>query len=334
MIIVTRSVWDMVTGELVAENTRLYFGPIASLKGASASQKDLAASQAALAKTLTANYNQNFANQQAVLSAVRAVYDPILNAGPSQFGFAKPEETAYRTQASEDTARNYASAATAVRNRMAAQGGGNSLLPSGAEADIEAQIASAAAAAESNKQLDITKAGYAVGRERFDKATNAEMSAAGMYNPLGYAGAASSTTSSAFDMADKIQQENQSIWGTVGGLAGGLLGSIAGPLGTSIGGKLGGMIGGKKNDPFGPGDIGFCWIAQAIYGDNDPRVNIVRSWLTNIYDKTFVGHLIVSLYKKFGKTIARWVKRFTLLRLMFKPLFDVAVRKGLETQCL
>lgn len=245
MRIATRTVYDW-TGHryvVIAENTRLYLGPIALCKGASSEQKSLAASQQQLNATLTANYNQQFANQSAILSAVKAVYDPVLNAGPSQFGFAKPEETAYRTQASESTAQNYAQAGAAARERLAAAGGGNTFLPNGAKADMENRLAGAAAESESNKQLDITKAGFAQGRQNFENATNAEMSAAGMYNPLGYAGAATSSGKAAFDMATTIQNENGSIWGAVGGLAGGLLGSIAGPIGASIGNKIGGFIG-------------------------------------------------------------------------------------------
>lgn len=258
MRVITRTVYDW-TGDryiVIAENTRLHLGPVILCKGASSEQKALAAQQQQLSATLASNYNQQFANQSAILSAVKAVYDPILKAGPSQFGFAKPEEAAYRTQASDGTAANYAAAGAAARERLAAAGGGNTFLPTGAAADMENRLAGAAAESESNKQLDITKAGYALGRENFDKATNAETTAAGLYNPLGYAGAATHATDSAFNMADTLQKENGSIWGAVGGIAGGLLGSIAGPMGSAIGSKLGGAIGGiASGSSYGGGNV-------------------------------------------------------------------------------
>lgn len=260
MRLITRAVYDN-SGLLIAENTRLYLGSVMLCKGASADQKALETSQQQLNSSLTANYNQNFANQQAILNAVKAVYDPILNAGPSQFGFAKPEETAYRTQASEDTAQNYAQAGAAARERLAAAGGGNTALPSGAQADMENRLAGAAAESESNKQLDITKAGYAQGRQNFNNATSTEMSAAGMENPLGYAGAATSSATSAFNMATTNQQEDGAVWGQLGGLAGGLLGSIAGPIGSKIGGALGsgfggGATAGEANNGSAPSEAG------------------------------------------------------------------------------
>lgn len=234
-------------GQLIvaAEHSRIRFGEFALCKGASGEQKDLQQQQADFSKQLMGMYQQQFGNQQAVFNAIKSVYDPILKAGASQYGFSSAEDAALRTQASEGTAQSYQQASSAAAERAAASGGGNTLLPSGVQAQVQGQLAGAAAESESGKQLDITRAGYDVGRQQFNQATNVEMGVAAGYNPLGYAGAAQSSSSAAFNEATKIQEMNQaaSPWGTIGGLIGGAAGSFLGPMGASIGKNIGGMIG-------------------------------------------------------------------------------------------
>lgn len=237
----TRTVWNWADKKpvLIAENSRLYIGPVLQTKGASSDQKALEKSQAGFYEALKAQQSAAFGQQQALFSAIRNVYDPIIAAGPNQYGFAGAEDRALRTQATEGTAAGYRAAEKATSEALAARGGGNTFLPSGAEADIHARVAGAAAGQESEQQLGITKAGYDVGRQAFDKATGVEMGVATGYNPLGYAGAATGAGSSAFNMATEIQKANAaaSPWGTIGGIVGGALGSFAGN--PAIGGFLG-----------------------------------------------------------------------------------------------
>jgi hypothetical protein len=229
----------------MAENSRLYIGPVAYCKGASSEQKALEASQTNFYNTLLQQQQAQFGKQDALYAAVRGVYDPIIAAGPNQYGFAGAEDRALRTQASEGTAAQYRQAEAATSAAMAARGGGNSFLPSGAEADIHSRVAGAAAAQESSQQLGITKAGYEVGRENFNNATGVEMGIASGYNPLGYANSATTAGNSAFNMASEIQKANAaaSPWGTIGGLVGGIAGSFAGPFGAALGKKVGGFLG-------------------------------------------------------------------------------------------
>lgn len=253
MKIYTRIVLDMITGELLATNSRLYFGPVAVCKGASQQQNDLAASQAALNQTLISNYSTQFANQQAIFAAIKSVYDPIFAAGPNQYGFSQAEDTALRTQATEGTAANYRQAEKATASQLASAGGGNNVLPSGVAADIDARVKGAAAGQESSQNLGITTAGYAAGKENFQNASNAEFGVASGENPLGYAGAAINSGKAAFDEATTIQQANAaaSPWGAIGGMIGGVAGAFAGNpgLGASIGGFLGNAGSSNKGMP-------------------------------------------------------------------------------------
>src|SRR5712664_3614819 len=97
----------------------VWASPICWNKGASQSQKDLAAEQANFYKTLTADYATQFANQSAILSSLQDAFGPILQAGIGQYGFTAPEDTAIRTSASDAIAKNFASAQTALNENIA-----------------------------------------------------------------------------------------------------------------------------------------------------------------------------------------------------------------------
>ena len=208
---------------LLAESTRLYVGPIALAKGASGAENQLQQQQSDFYKTLTSNYQTQFANQSAIFNSIQSVFNPILQAGPNQYGFSNQEDAALRTQATEGTAASFANARSATAQALASSGGGNDFLPSGANANIQTNLEGQAAATQSNQQLGITEAGYQQGYNQFTQASNALGSVAAGLNPLGYAGAATPAGNSAFGSASTIQQQNNaaSPWGTIGGILGG-----------------------------------------------------------------------------------------------------------------
>lgn len=72
-----------------------------------------------------------------------------------------------------------------------------------------------------------------------------------------------------------------------------------------------------------------CWIAAAIYdGWDDPRTIAVRKWLNTEFVTTAFGRLIMSVYLRFGERIAEQIKLHPLLKGIFKPIFDVALRRA------
>jgi hypothetical protein len=75
---------------------------------------------------------------------------------------------------------------------------------------------------------------------------------------------------------------------------------------------------------FGGSDPSICWIAKAIYGDNDPRVDLARFWI-----KSRVNPLIVAAYKRYGERIAQFIGRGSFLKMLLRPLFDRAVSNAL-----
>ena len=257
-----------------------YDGPIAECKGgASDAEKQSLANQTALFKTLSSDLSTTFGAQQSILNNLTAGWTPIFQAGINQYGFSPAEDSALRTQADTGVANNYQQARRATGETLAAVGGGNTFLPNGATAQLNAQNANAAAGQRSGENLGITQAGYETGRQNYLAAANALSGVSAQENPLGYAGAAGNANNSAFNMADTINKENQanSPWGSIGGILGGIAGSFLGPIGTAVGSKLGGAIGGGFGGGSGFGDTassdGTSGYFENIGGGNDTSSN-------------------------------------------------------------
>lgn len=286
--------------------------PVAINKGPTSAQEHLQASQSAFYDELRKDYSTQFANQQAVLKAVTDAWGPVIAAGINQYGFSKAEDTTLRSMATEGTALAYAQGAKAVNEQIAAEGGGNTFLPSGANDQLRKEVATAAARQQSQEQLQITEAGYETGRQNYLAGTNAELAAAGLYNPSGAASAANNAGQAASQTANDIAQESGGFWGTVGGILGGALNSAVG-----TGGAL--------------TKVGFpCWIAEAIYGVDAWQTHLLRSWLNIEYASTFIGNFVIKLYRKYGQQIAAQVRKHAWLRMLIKPVFDFALRKALR----
>lgn len=208
--------------------------------GASGTEKLLSQSESNFSQGLMANYQKQFSGQQAILGQLKSAFAPIVAQGINQYGFAPAEDSALRTQATEGTAKQYQNAKQATGEALAAAGGGNTVLPSGTAAGLQANNAIAAAGQESSQQLGITEKGYDQGREDFLQAASGLSGVSAQLNPLGYAGAATTANKTGFDEAQTVNEEEQAaksqMWSTIGGLAGGALG---GPIGASLGSSLG-----------------------------------------------------------------------------------------------
>lgn len=226
----------------VRKMSEKWTGSVALCKGASAAQNNLANSQASFYNTLQGDYGQQFAAQSNILSSLNNTLNPIIAAGPSQFGFSQGETNTLNSTAIQGTGQQYANASQALKQNQAAQGGGNSLLPSGVQSQQQQQLASSAANQTSNQLLGIQSAGYAQGNQNFNNAVGAEQGVAGLYNPAGYAGQATGAGSSAFNSATTVNNANNaaSPWGILGGV----LGGAAGAFGSSLTGGLSSLFSG------------------------------------------------------------------------------------------
>ncbi len=257
MYIYTKLVLDP-NGNVIEQEGYEYNGPVAYCKGASKEEKAQAAQQAELSKrqsaffdVMTASYNKMFEGQTAILGTLKRTFEPILKAGPNQYGLSAAEDRALRTQASEATAQSYKMAKQAVAEGRAAQTG-DAFIPKGADAQLDAQLATAAAAQESQQQLGITQKGYEVGRQQFGAAANALSGVAQQMSPTGYAGQASTAGqtatqggSEAFDQYKDIYAQNKAAsgWNIAGGILGGAISAgvsgFTGGYGKALGTKMG-----------------------------------------------------------------------------------------------
>ena len=232
---------------------RPFFGQTAFAKGASAQQTDIGQSQQNFTNQLMANYGQQFQNQNAILGTLQNSLNPIVQAGPNQFGFSKAETNNLNSQALQGTGQQYANASKALGQQQAAQGGGNSYLPTGAQAQQQAGLAASAANQTSNQLMGVQQAGYQQGYNQYQSAVGQLGGVAGMYNPTGYAGEANTSGANAANTANTVAQMNNaaSPWNLVGGILGGAVSGGLGNLDTT-----GGSSFGEQLSNFGLGALG------------------------------------------------------------------------------
>jgi hypothetical protein len=81
---------------------------------------------------------------------------------------------------------------------------------------------------------------------------------------------------------------------------------------------------GGQGTPTKPGR-GPCWIAEVLYGVEDPRTHLLRMWLVDVYSKTTAGSMVVAVYRKFGPEMAALAKRSSLLRGILHPVFEAGL---------
>lgn len=215
---------------LLKDLSIIWTGPVVLCKGASQEQTSLGNSQQAFYDQMTKDYSQQFANQNAILGTLTTTLNPIIAAGPNQYGFNKEQENVLNSQAIQGTGQEYAKAAKALNENIASAGGGDEYLPSGVAKQQQANVAVAGANQASDQLLNVKKAGYDQGYQTYESAISQLGGVAGMYNPNGVAGGANSAGSDAGSTLNQIQQANQAanpfnaILGAVGGAASAYLG--------------------------------------------------------------------------------------------------------------
>lgn len=171
--------------------------------GASDQQKQIEGQTLSFSQLLSGNYAANYGAQSAILKNIGNILTPIAQAGPDQQGYGANELAALNTGAGETVGADYAKASQQLNNSLAARGGGSEVLPTGAEAALKGQLASAGANALSTKQTGITEANYEQGRQNWSNATAGLNALAQDYNPNAIAGEATQTASAAYGEAQQ-----------------------------------------------------------------------------------------------------------------------------------
>lgn len=193
--------------------------------GATGAQSTISQEQIDAYKQAQEMTSEQYANQQAIYAPMAKQLQSIFSQGPNQKGFSDAERNNLNAQAVEGTAQNYAQAARATGEKLAAAGGGNNPLTSGGQAQLSGEIASSAAGQQSQEESQIQQADYSQGYDEWKGAGAGLDAIAAGENPLGYENAATGSGSAAADEANAIAaQQNQwisAVSGAVGAVGAG-----------------------------------------------------------------------------------------------------------------
>lgn len=74
----------------------------------------------------------------------------------------------------------------------------------------------------------------------------------------------------------------------------------------------------------------FCWVAEALYGIDDSRTVVLRSWLTALHANRRRGWVFAELYRRFGERVAGFIRAGFVPRVLLLPLFDSLAEKAFD----
>jgi hypothetical protein len=211
-----------------------YSGPVDLACGATGAQEEQLAAAQNLSSQMNTDFTNVFGENQAILSNITSALEPVVAAGPGQYGYSAAEDAAMRSQATENIAQAGRAATDTTRSAMASEGGGNIYLPSGSQEAVEAGLAAQTAEKQAEAQSAITQAGYQTGRQNFFQAEGALAGAPGATEGAAaeFGKTAIGAGSSAADQANQVAQANAAPWQMAAGLIGGLgSAALTGPLG-------------------------------------------------------------------------------------------------------
>jgi hypothetical protein len=178
--------------------------------------------QAAFNTQLMQIFGKQFAQQQDVLKYLQGKMQPMID---NPTGFSADAEAAMRTGASEQVAGSYQNAAKALANQRAVRGDAG--LPSGVDAQVDAQLGMAAASDSAKAQNDITLQDEQLKQGNYWNAINVLNGVGAQYNPQSYASLYGQGASNVANLSQAVTASKQSqLMGALGGLAGGVAGAV------------------------------------------------------------------------------------------------------------
>ena len=222
---------------LLYEKSTTWTGPFALLKGASAAQNQAQNAELAAQTTYMNDVNTQFAANQSILGSLKSTFDKVVAAGSNQQGYNAQEMNTLNSSVIQNTGQQYANAKKSLAENQAAQGGGNSMLPSGVASQQAATLGSAAANQAQSGLTQNLQASYNQGYQNYNNALSGELSVAGQQNATGMANAATSMSNSANSEANAVQSANQEETNNIMGLATGAMAGTASVLSAGMTGK-------------------------------------------------------------------------------------------------
>ena len=274
-------------------------GPVCRVKGASATQDQLQTAEANYYTQAVQQSTSQFNQQQAVQTTLQNAANQVIAKGASQQGWSPEQMNTMNAGVIQNTGQQYANAARAIKESQATQGGGTQFLPSGANTQINAQLASSAANQVSSGLYGNLLGSYQAGNQNYINATNSLMGVGELTNAAAFSNAASGAAGQANTIANQVQQADQQATNNIMGLATGAMGAAGSIL------------------------MGKCWVAAELYdGWKDPRTVAVRRYIFGEYSKTFFGNIFAKLYLKYGRQVAKHIKTHPISRWFAQKIFD------------
>ena len=182
--------------------------------GPTSGEENAQAQESQLSKSLMANYQQQYGQQQQVLSQLQSQIGRIQsgNTGP---GYGGAENAALISGIQNQGAAATRNATQAALNRMSGQQFGGATDTSGLartsaiRGQIAGQIGAVGATNTANALNQEQAANYAQGRTNAIQTASALQTMQGDFNPTAYASGASSTEQASFGQAHEINVEEQ-----------------------------------------------------------------------------------------------------------------------------
>lgn len=215
---------------LLYEKSSITRTEVALCKGATAAQNQAQDAELAAQTTYMNDVNTQFAANQSILSSLKSTFDKVVAAGSNQQGYNAQEMNALNSSVIQNTGQQYANAKKSLAENQAAQGGGNSMLPSGVASQQEATLGSAAANQAQSGLTQNLQASYNQGYQNYNNALSGELSVAGQQNATGMANAATGMSNAANSEANAVQSADQEETNNIMGLATGAMSGAASVL--------------------------------------------------------------------------------------------------------
>ena len=222
---------------LLYEKSSITRTEVALCKGATAAQNQAQDAELAAQTTYMNDVNTQFAANQSILSSLKSTFDKVVAAGSNQQGYNAQEMNALNSSVIQNTGQQYANAKKSLAENQAAQGGGNSMLPSGVASQQEATLGSAAANQAQSGLTQNLQASYNQGYQNYNNALSGELSVAGQQNATGMANAATGMSNAANSEANAVQSADQEETNNIMGLATGAMSGAASVLSARMGKK-------------------------------------------------------------------------------------------------
>lgn len=190
--------------------------------------KDAASSAASFAGIMRQQAGAVFGYSSRVFNDLISSLSPISVAGPGQEGLTPAQLAQAKSTAITENAQISRAEGTGVRERLAAEGGGNLVLPSGAAVGTELALGEQAAGRQAKALSDIEEKSRELGYQKWTFAEQGLAKAPDVFTPSTQAGSlAVGAGTSAATSASEVAQADMSPWNAAVGALGGVAGKAA-----------------------------------------------------------------------------------------------------------